>query len=132
MFDLKLQQLLHGARAQVISAGFFLGDEAVTFSDALLDPFALCVRHGSGHLADGFEAGRHAVAAQGQAALALIAGLDRHALHAETVNVDGDELGGALHHLAEGDGVGIADPEHFVGVADLEVCGGHVSLAVLN
>ena len=85
-----------------------------------------CPRHGSGHLADGFKAGGHAVAAQGQAALALIAWLDGHALDAEAVNVDGHELGGPLDHLAEGGGVCIADPQHLVGVADLEGCGGHV------
>ena len=78
---------------------------------------------GSSHRAAGFETGGHAVAAQGKAALALVAGFDGHPLDAESVNIQGHELGRALHDLAEGDGVSITDPEHLVGLASGESCG---------
>ena len=71
----------------------------------------------------GHETGGHAVTAQGRADLAIAAGLDGHPLHAETLNVQGHELGCALQDLAEGDGVSITDPQHLVGLARGEGCG---------
>ena len=78
---------------------------------------------GSTDQAAGLEAGGHAVAAQGQTALALIAGLDGHPLNAEPVNVQGHELGCSLQDLAQGHGVGVTDPQHLVGLARGEGCG---------
>ena len=79
----------------------------------------------SGHSPASADAWGHAVAAQGKSKLALIVGFDADASGAEPVNLEGDELGGALDHLASGESVSITDPAHGVGVAGLEGLSGH-------
>ena len=73
-----------------------------------------------GYFAKGFEARGHAVTTQGQAALTLIALLDGNTIDTEARNIYGDELCGSLHHCAEGNGISITNPQHFVGATDLK------------
>ena len=68
----------------------------------------------------GFETRGHAVTTQGQAALSLIARLDGNTLDTEARNVYGYKFCGSLQHCAESSGISIANPEHFVSVADLK------------